>query len=349
LAALPERVQVVASFDPVEERAASAAARFAGAQAYTTYDGFLAHDGGMDVVINLTPAPLHRRITGEALEAGYHVLSEKPIAASLDEARELEEIAARRGRQLFCAPATMVTGRFRWIARLLAEGRIGKPTVALTQIAGMGPASWRDYTGDPRVFYGPGVGPLIDTGVYLLHAMTGLLGPAKRVQAMGGIAIPRREILIERFRGETVDVTTNDVMLLQLDFGDNVFGHLLSSFAVPASQVPPFELHGSDGSIVVQRDRWFDGNGAIDLFTSDGNGTIDLFTSDASWQRDLPNPDPLPVSGILESGLLHVVECLEGNEVAVLTATHATHVLEIMLAAHESAAIGGAVELATTL
>ena len=336
LEALPERVEVVACFDPVAERAESAAAQFAGARAYTTYDAFLGHEGGMDLVVNLTPAPLHRQVTGQALEAGYHVLSEKPIAASLAEARELADLAAERGRQLFCAPATMVTGRFRWIKQLVAEGRIGKPTVALAQLANMGPAGWSGYTGDPRVFYGPGVGPLIDTGVYLIHVMTMLLGPAKRVQAMGGIAIPRREIQIERYQGETVDVTTNDVMLLQLDFGDNLFGHLLSSYAVPASQVPPFELHGAEGSIVVKRESWFDGNGPIDLYTSGGG-----------MQPDLPTPDPLPVSDILQSGLLHVVDCLDGNEVAVLTATHATHVLEIMLAAQGSAASGGAVELTT--
>jgi predicted dehydrogenase len=337
LEALGDRVSVVACFDPVHERVGSAATRFDGARAYTTYEDFLAHDGGMDLVVNLTPAPLHRQVTGEALAAGYHVLSEKPIAASLEEAQELVEVAKRQGRQLFSAPATMVTARFRWLTRLLAEGRIGKPTVALTQLANLGPAGWREYTGDPRVFYGPGVGPLIDTGVYMLHAMTGLLGPAKRVQAMGGITIPQREILIDRFAGETIEVTTNDVMLLHLDFGDNVFGHLHSSYAVPASKVPPFELHGAEGSITVSREQWFD-----------GNGPIDLYTQDSGWQRDLPNPEPLPVAGILESGLLHVIDCLDGNEVAVMTAAHATHVLEIMLAAHESAKHGEAVELTTT-
>ncbi|MBA2277924.1 MAG: Gfo/Idh/MocA family oxidoreductase, partial [Chloroflexia bacterium] len=188
LTTLADRARVVACFDPVAERAEAAAARFQGASTYTTYDEFLAHPGGMDVVINLTPAPLHRQITGDALEAGYHVLSEKPIAATLAEARELGAIAARQGRQLFCAPAIMVTARFRWLKQLIDEDRIGRPTVALTQLANLGPAGWCGYTGDPSVFYGQGVGPLIDTGVYMLHAMTGLLGPARRVQAMGGIA-----------------------------------------------------------------------------------------------------------------------------------------------------------------
>ena len=86
-------------------------------------------------------------------------------------------------------------------------------------MANMGPAAWRGYTGDPSVFYGPGVGPLLDTGVYALHAVTGLLGPARRVQAFGTVAIPRRPILIPRLQGQEVEVSTNDLVLLHLDFG----------------------------------------------------------------------------------------------------------------------------------
>lgn len=340
---LSDHARLVACFDTIAERAGAAAAMFPGATAYTAYDAFLAHSGGMDLVINLTPAPLHRRITGQALEAGCNVLSEKPIAATVAEANELIALAERTGKQLFCAPAVMVTARFRWLKDYLESGAIGRPTLATAQIANMGPAAWRTYTGDPTVFYKPGVGPLIDTGVYMLTAMTGMLGPAKRVAAMGGIAIPERKILIPRFDGQTATVETEDIMMIHLDFGEDTFGQLLSSFAVPASEVPPFELHGAQGSIVIRRDQWYNGNGATDLFARN-----EADESREGWRKDVPAPATIATDGILESGVLHVLECLEGKATPVMTAAHATHVLEIMTAAKESVASGQAIALTTT-
>jgi predicted dehydrogenase len=339
---LSERITVVATFDTVADRSEDAAGMFEGARDYTSLDAFLAHEGGgaMDLVFNLTPAPLHRQITAQVLESGYHVFSEKPIASTVDEACALLEIAERQGRELICAPATLVTGRFRWIRELLESRELGRPIMAKTQIAGMGPAAWAEYIGDPRVFYKEGVGPLIDTGVYMLHVMTGLLGPARKVQAVGGIAIPRREIQIPRFAGEVIDVTTPDIFSINLDFGDETYGHLFSSFATPATKSPWFELYAERGALSVGAAGWYNGNGPTDVFRLDGDAP--------GWDEGVTPPSPVWTDGILESGILHAIQHLEDGEPLVLTASHATHVLEIMNAAHESVRSGEAVAIETT-
>lgn len=339
---LSDRIAVVATFDTVGERADLVAGKFNDAAAYTSMHDFLGHSGGsgMDVVFNLTPAPLHRDITAAALEAGYHVYSEKPIAATVQEARELVEIADSQNRSLFCAPATLVTGRFRWMKQFVSSGELGRPVAIKAHIGGMGPAAWMDYVGDPRVFYGKGVGPLIDTGVYMLHVMTGLLGPARRVQAVGGITIPKREIKVPRYAGETIEVTTPDLYSINLDFGDETYGHLYSSFAVPRSKTPYFELYAEKGTISVDAMAWFNGNGPSDVFRLDGPS--------AEWEDAVSVPDPVETNGILESGILHMIRHLEDSEPLVLTAEHATHVLEIMVAAQTSLESGNGVALTTT-
>ncbi|MDQ3045254.1 MAG: Gfo/Idh/MocA family oxidoreductase, partial [Chloroflexota bacterium] len=193
LAPLADRAKVAACFDPRVECADAAAARFPGAIAYTRYEDLLSH-AGLDAIVNLTPAPVHREITSQALAAGLHVYTEKPLAATLPDAQSLIEQADQAGLLLLCAPAVMAARRFRWLRELLDAGQFGRLTLATGQMANMGPASWRGYTGDPSVFYQQGVGPVLDTGVYILHAITGLLGPVKRVQAFGGIAIPQRAV-----------------------------------------------------------------------------------------------------------------------------------------------------------
>jgi predicted dehydrogenase len=335
---LSDRITVVATFDTIEDRADDLAAMFPGARGYVSMDEFLVHEGGMDLVFNLTPAPLHRQITERAMEAGYQVYTEKPIAATLDEAREMVALAERNGKALICAPATMVTARFRWMREYLASGEIGRPIAIKAQIGGMGPAAWVEYFGDPRVFYKQGVGPLVDTGVYMLHVMTGLLGPAKRIHAVGGITIPQREILVPRFDGEIVDVTTPDLYSINIDFGNATYGHLYSSFAIAQSKAPMFELFAEKGAISVSAAQWYDGNGASDVFVSGDPA--------GAWRTVAP--EPLRTGGILESGILHAIGHIEDGEPLVLTAEHATHVLEIMNAALRSVETGESVEIAST-
>lgn len=329
------RARLVACSDPQLDRARAAAALSNGAEAYGSLDAFLEHPG-LDAVVNLTPAPLHRDVNMRALEAGFHVYSEKPLAGTVEEASALIEMAESRDRLLLCAPAVMATARFGWLHGEIQRGRIGTPTLAVGHLATMGPAAWREYTGDPRVFYGPGVGPLLDLGVYILHAVTGLLGPARRVEAFGGIAIPRRPILIDRFEGETIEVSEHDQVVLHLDLGYGVLAQVFASYTVPATRSPGLEVHGSEGTIAVPSgDDWYDD--AV---------PVEIFGNEAGWVKEVP-PDPSRYTHLIDGGVPHLVECVEGQAGPVLTAAHARHVLEIMLSAARSAREGRAIELET--
>lgn len=336
---LAGKATVVACGDPQRERAEQAAALFPGARAYTEYRDLLGH-AGLDGILNLTPVPFHREITAAALDAGLHVYSEKPLADTVADAQGLIARAKERDRLLLCAPAVLATPRFRWLRQVLAEGRIGRPTLAVGQHVGMGPAAWRAYIGDPAVFYGPAVGPLIDQGVYILHAITGLLGPARRVQAFGGIAIPQRTMLVGPRAGQTVEMAVNDHMLLHLDFGENTFAQLLSSYAVPRSKAPELEIHGSAGSISMGD--WYNARGAVDIFRRD-----DSALGVEGWMNGVSPPLPGATTGLIATGGTHFAACLADGEAPLLTAEHACHVLEIMLTATRSAREGRALDLTT--
>ncbi len=333
LAPLRERARVVACFDARPDRAEAAARLFPEARAFGTL-GELLGSTAPDAVVNLTPAPVHAEVTAQALEAGCHVYSEKPLAATVEEAGELIELAEARGKLLLCAPAVMATTRFAWIRELISAGRIGRPSLAVGQLGTMGPAAWREYTGDPAVHYGSGVGPLLDLGVYVLHAVTGLLGPTRRIEAFGAIAIPRREVLVERLAGQTIDVTVDDQVLLHLDLG-GVLAQVAASFTIPATRAPVLELHGTEGTISISVSGWYDECGPVELY------------ADGRWQTSAP-PSPSRYEHLIMAGVPHLVDCLEGVVEPVLTAAHARHVLEIVAAAERSAQEGRAIDLDTT-
>lgn len=338
------RATIVATFDPVIERAERAAALFPDAAAYDAFEPFLQHTG-LEGVFDLAPAPMHAEINGRALDHGLHVFSEKPIASTVIEGQALAARAKREGLIVLCAPATMATDRFRWIRQFITEGRMGDLTVATGQMANLGPANWRQYTGDPAVFYRQGVGPVLDIGVYLLHGITGLFGPARRVQSFAGISIPQRTALIPRMMGAKIAVETPDISMIHLDFGNQRYAQVLSSFAVPGSQAPAMEVHGSDASLTIWLDDWYDASGPIDYLQRDP-GAAGL----QAWQRKLRPPVPTghPGEHLIGSGPRHFVDVLTGSTEPILTAEHAIHVLDIILSSYESAARGVAIDLQTT-
>jgi len=343
LEALGDRVAITAFVDPragAAERAATAVAAWSpGAASYLDLDAMLA-DGVADSAIDLAPAPRHGPINAAILEAGLHLYTEKPLSASIPEADRLIATAAERGVRFLCAPGVAVTERFRWLAELIASDRYGRPTLAVTHHADPGPAAWREYTGDPTPFYREGVGPVFDHGVYRLHALTMLLGPVARVQAMGTIATPTRVVRGGPLTGQTIEVTTPDHVLINLAFASGALGQLLASFGTPSSMAPWLELHFPMATLSFSGPG-YDKDDPVSIYIDD-DGPL----AREGWQHGIDVPTD-EVS-VVEAGARHFIDCVLGDAEPVLTAEHARHVLEITLAAYASIADGHTHQLETT-
>src|SRR4051794_35311547 len=344
LATLGPRVDVTALVDRAPDAANGAAA-----MAQETWPGARPHAdiadaaASVDAVVNLTPAPLHAAVTRAALELGLHVYSEKPIAGTLADADELIATARDRGRLLLCAPGEAVSRRGRWLDEIVRSGRLGRLTLAVAHHADSGPATWREYSGDPAVFYGPGVGPVFDHGIYRLHLMTTLLGPVRRVQAMGSISRPTRIVRGGPRTGDSIPITAPDHVLINLEFDDGSLGQLLASFGAANTRAPWLELHFT-GATLSYGGASYDAAAPASLFLDD-DSPLGL----EGWIDGLGPPPPEDGLGTVEAGILHFVACIRGEETPVLTAEHARHVLDIVLRAYESIDDGAAHDTETTM
>jgi len=343
LEGVASQVAITAFVDPRPGAAGRAAASVAGwspgAAAYTDLDAMLG-DGVADAAIDLAPAPQHGPINVAILGAGLHLYSEKPPAGSVAEVDSLITAAAERGVRFLCAPGVAVTRRFRWLAELIASERYGQPTLAVTHHADPGPAAWREYTGDPTPFYREGVGPVFDHGVYRLHALTMLLGPVARVQAMGAIATPTRVVRGGPLTGRSIDVTTPDHVLINLHFVRGALGHLLASFGTPSSLAPWLELHFPMATLSFSGPG-YDEDDPVSLYLDD-----DGPNASEGWQHGIEIPkDGI---GVVEAGARHFIAALRGEAEPVLTAEHARHVLEVTLAAYASITDGRSHAIETT-
>ena len=148
-------------------------------------------------------ARARRVITSQALAAGKHVYTEKPLATDEVEAAALAREAARRGLRIGCAPDIFLGSAYQAGRAAIDEGAIGEPlSVSAAMLVG-GQETWHP---NPDIFYADGAGPLFDMGPYYLTAIVALLGPIERVAGFASTRKLERTIEIgprigERFIG----------------------------------------------------------------------------------------------------------------------------------------------------
>jgi len=121
------RCDLVAVCDPVEGRAATAAAAWGAPRVFTDLDVMLA-DPGIDAVEVLTPTHLHRDHVLAAVAAGKHVSCQKPLANSVVDARDMAAAARSAGVILRVSECYRHYPPLERARRLIREGAIGKPT-----------------------------------------------------------------------------------------------------------------------------------------------------------------------------------------------------------------------------
>ena len=121
------RCDIVAVCDTDEEIGRMAAKKWGAQSSFTDLADMLADDS-IDAVEILTPTHLHHDHVIAALEAGKHVSVQKPVANSVEDALEMQEVADRVGRTLRISECFVHYPPLELAKRLVAEGAIGKPT-----------------------------------------------------------------------------------------------------------------------------------------------------------------------------------------------------------------------------
>jgi predicted dehydrogenase len=186
------------------ERAAAFGDRFAIPSRYSDYEA-LAADPHVDVVYVATPQSRHEPDTLTMLEAGKHVLCEKPFA--LNAAQGARMVAAARARGLFLMEAiwSRYLPAYRSLVDVLAEGRIGEPLLVEADFGFR-----RPLEPDHRLFdLALGGGALLDLGIYPLQLCSLVLGSPEHVVADGVVGVTGVDEVnaaILRYSGERLGV-----------------------------------------------------------------------------------------------------------------------------------------------
>jgi predicted dehydrogenase len=326
--------ELVSACDIIFSRAEKKGKDYNIAHVYPNIDEMLA-GVEFDFLVNATSMPSHYKVNKRALEAGKHVWSEKPLANSVAEGRELIELAKQKKVEFWAAPCPVTSPQFEFMAKTLAEGKLGR-VCAAHAIYGHNGASW---LWAPEFFQNGG-GSLYDLGVYNITTLSGLLGPVRRVAGMWSIIHP--EVTIRTHEGEKVrvKVETDENAMLLMDHGNGVFSHVQTGFSYFDRAKPhdsagedrySIEIIGDAGTMSLAGYDW--GPVAVDLATQEQPETERYCTDTEGykWQH----------------GASYVARCMLSGKRSLITAEHALHVLEVMLACRESYRTGRYIDIET--
>lgn len=321
-------VEVVSLCDIRHDRAKARGASFNIENTYPHIDKMLEGEP-FDLLVNLTDMQEHEHLNRQAIEAGKHVWSEKPIANSLAAGQELLRMANNKNIRLWGAPITVESPQFAFMAKQINAGKLGRVAAAHAHYGHEGPG-WSAF------FYEKGGGSLPDLGVYNLTSLTGLLGPVKNVSAMLSIVTPERTV---ENKGR-IKVEAEDNAMILMDHGNGVISHVQSGFNY-------FNPHGHDGA---KESRY-----TIDIVGSEGfmgmigydwaPRGVDLATKDSP---EIVRHESNPNGYLWQNGAALAAECLSTGKELLTAPEHALHVIEIINAARESSAGGKRIELKST-
>ena len=250
-----KEIELVAVCDLVREKAERAQEKYNVPKLYDTmYEVFA--DPEIDIVLNLTRPYEHYGVSIEALKAGKHVYTEKPLAASLEEAKELVALAQEKGLMLGGAPDTFLGAGIQTCRKLIDDGYIGEPIGAAAFMICRGHETWHP---DPAFYYQYGGGPMLDMGPYYVTALVNLLGGVNSVMGVTKASFPTRTITSQPRCGEVVNVEVPTFVAGIMNFDSGATGTIFTTFDVCYPSQARLEIYGTKGTLFVPDPNTFGG------------------------------------------------------------------------------------------
>jgi predicted dehydrogenase len=306
--------RVVAVSDLNGQRLAEVGARYPSVKTTTDFRELLAHTE-IDAVVIATPVRTHFDLAMQALRAGKHVLVEKPMAESSEQARLMIETAERLQRVLMVDHTFIYTGAVRKIKELVAAERLGQLY----------------YYDSVRVNLGlvqHDVDVLWDLAVHDLSIMDHVLAQEPyAVAATGAAHIPGKPV---------------NTAYLTCFFPDNLLAHFHVNWLAPVKIRRT--LIGGDRQMIVYDD--LDPSEKIKVYdkgiTVNGNGNSDQahqlligYRTGDMWAPQLPLTEGLRVEAT------HFLDCIRNNQKPLSDGLAGLRVLRILEAASDSLKHGG--------
>ncbi|MEM9005510.1 MAG: Gfo/Idh/MocA family oxidoreductase [Cyanobacteria bacterium P01_F01_bin.86] len=323
------RTRVVAVYHREIEQAQAIAAKYDIDQASDRLAPILALPE-VDAVSIATPPFLHHTMAIDALQAGKHILLEKPTTLSVEEARHIETLAQQQQRIAVMDFEFRFVPAWQRLAELLASGYVGTPRLIKVDWMVAGRAdprrAWSWYARQDQ-----GGGTLGAFASHTFDYLAWLFGPAKRLCANLTTAIPQRP---DPTTGEMKPVDADDTCTLMLELATGIPCQVTISSVTYAGRGHWVEVYGDRGTLILGSDNLKDYVHGFKLFGAEAGQPL----------TELPIPEQLAFPKTFDDGRLapfirvidHWVNCIDQGQASAPSITEGVYSQLLMDLAHQS-------------
>lgn len=322
---VPE-AEIVAVYTREIGKAKAFAAKHHLAAAYDNLDDII-NNSGCEVVDICLPNFMHCEATLKAAAAGKHIIIEKPLSVTLEEADLMIKACKKANVKLMYAEELCFAPKYERVRHLVKEGAVGDVYMLKQSEKHSGPHS--DWFYDINL---SGGGVLMDMGCHGIAWFRWMLNNAKAVSVFASM-----NTVLHKGRTKAED---NSVVIIEFENG--VTGVLENSWAKHGGMDDKSEVHGTGG--VVYADL-FMGNAAV-AYSKHGFGYA-MEKADTTMGWSFPIFEEAFNQGYPHE-LKHFIECVQQDKQPVVTGDDGRAVLEIIYAAYASAGQGKKIMLPFT-
>jgi predicted dehydrogenase len=305
-----KNVEIIAVCDIIADRAEETAENYR-AKAFTDYKEMLKL-AEIDAVSVCLPNYLHATVSIDALNAGKHVLCEKPMATSKEEAKAMIEAAKISGKKLMIAHNQRFVSSHQKAKQVIESGKLGKIYSFKTTFGHPGPESW-SIDGSGSWFFNKEkafIGAMGDLGVHKADLMRYLLGEFTEVGAF-----------IETSAKQNTEVDDNAVYILRTSSG--IIGTLAASWSY---------VTGGDNSTIIYGEK-----GVLRLESDPVYSLIEEYRNGERTYHQLDKIQTNEADGNTTTHVIdHFVDCILNNKEPLITGEEGLKSLQVVLAALES-------------
>ena len=237
--------EIAGYYDFNQERARELAGKYGG-KAYTSAEELLA-DPNIDAVSICAANHAHAELSVKALNAGKHVLCEKPMAVTLEECEEMVRTADRNGKYLMIGQNQRLAKAHRAAQKLIEEGAIGRIVTFRTTFGHGGPETWSIDGGAGTWFFDKkkaAMGAMADLGIHKTDLLQYLTG-AKVIETTAVVTT-----LDKRYaNGELIGVDDNAMCIYKMDNG--AVGTMTASWTHYGEEDNSTVLYGTEGIMKI--------------------------------------------------------------------------------------------------
>ncbi len=288
-------------------------------------------DPTVDIIVNLTIPRAHVDVGLKAVAAGKHIYGEKPLGVTFAEGKKLIAAAKKKGVRVGSAPDTFLGGGHQQARAVIDSGKLGTIVGGTAFFACPGHEYWHP---DPAFYYDIGGGPVLDMGPYYITDLVNLLGPVAKVQAMSVTPQKSRPIRSEPKKGQMMPVKVFTHVTGTLQFVSGALIQVTLSFDVPKHSHMPYEIFGSEGSMLVPDPNWF-------------GGEVKIAKPRAEAWDDVPVKLPYADANYRSLGVADMAHAILSGRPHRASGDLALHVLEVMEAFETASKSGEIVKIKT--